>query len=416
MQVDPESMRKCARCSILPKDSTPFSRCSRCKSVAYCSKECQLAHWKTHKATCDEPAPVVPPAGPNEPVRGIVVACEGDRMQRSIFTPVQIPPSHDIYQLGSISPVSVLIGMPIIVWRHLRQSPFDIERSAALDNQIITYIMIEPDNGFAAPIWQENVGTVTVMRQDRKPLSPEAIETIWMYFDNLLEIFGDGIHPTRQMTPEARLLENVFADICIPYPDIIMQSTTLLLPTTNIMATSLEHSTTIPVTGADEPVQGVVVACDGERAHYGIFSPVQLPPSHEIHQQGIISPISALTGVPIAVWRHLEQSPSRIQPSPALDNQITTYLMIDPDSGFAPPPWQGNIGTVTVMRQDRKPLTPEAIETIWMFCDSLLDDFSGGLQPQQRMNPAGFEEFSQNYKESMIMNGRSDFESLTLPL
>jgi hypothetical protein len=27
-------------------------RCSRCKQVRYCGRECQLAHWKAHKADC----------------------------------------------------------------------------------------------------------------------------------------------------------------------------------------------------------------------------------------------------------------------------------------------------------------------------------------------------------------------------
>lgn len=29
--------------------------CSRCKSVRYCSKECQKAHWKEHKKVCKAP-------------------------------------------------------------------------------------------------------------------------------------------------------------------------------------------------------------------------------------------------------------------------------------------------------------------------------------------------------------------------
>merc|ERR1740115_587846 len=28
------------------------SRCGRCKSISYCSKECQHLHWKVHKAAC----------------------------------------------------------------------------------------------------------------------------------------------------------------------------------------------------------------------------------------------------------------------------------------------------------------------------------------------------------------------------
>ena len=38
---------KCANCG---KDAT--NRCSRCKSEWYCSKECQIKRWKTHKELC----------------------------------------------------------------------------------------------------------------------------------------------------------------------------------------------------------------------------------------------------------------------------------------------------------------------------------------------------------------------------
>eukprot|EP00455_Lapot_gusevi_P012713 TRINITY_DN16092_c0_g1_i5.p1 TRINITY_DN16092_c0_g1~~TRINITY_DN16092_c0_g1_i5.p1 ORF type:complete len:288 (+),score=24.26 TRINITY_DN16092_c0_g1_i5:51-914(+) len=39
---------KCARCGQLAAQ-----RCSRCRDAWYCSRECQVAAWKTHKPLCD---------------------------------------------------------------------------------------------------------------------------------------------------------------------------------------------------------------------------------------------------------------------------------------------------------------------------------------------------------------------------
>ena len=40
-------------CSKFQPDRNMFD-CGRCKLVKYCSKECQVAHWKKHKKTCLE--------------------------------------------------------------------------------------------------------------------------------------------------------------------------------------------------------------------------------------------------------------------------------------------------------------------------------------------------------------------------
>ena len=38
-------------CTVCGKDAD--KKCSRCKEVAYCSKECQAISWKTHKNDCN---------------------------------------------------------------------------------------------------------------------------------------------------------------------------------------------------------------------------------------------------------------------------------------------------------------------------------------------------------------------------
>lgn len=38
----------CAKCGT----TTPLSRCCRCRCVTYCSRECQVSHYKSHKKVC----------------------------------------------------------------------------------------------------------------------------------------------------------------------------------------------------------------------------------------------------------------------------------------------------------------------------------------------------------------------------
>ena len=41
-----------ARCANCDKDSGPLMLCGRCKAVAYCTRTCQVAHYKEHKVVC----------------------------------------------------------------------------------------------------------------------------------------------------------------------------------------------------------------------------------------------------------------------------------------------------------------------------------------------------------------------------
>eukprot|EP00919_Chromeraceae_sp_WS-2016_P078785 GHVR01186678.1.p1 GENE.GHVR01186678.1~~GHVR01186678.1.p1 ORF type:complete len:104 (+),score=11.21 GHVR01186678.1:170-481(+) len=78
--------------------------------------------------------------------------------------------------------------------------------------------------------------------------------------------------------------------------------------------------------------------------------------------------------------------------------------------------WQQCVGTVTVMRQDKKPLTPEAIETLWMYAGSILDLFGEGDDPKTEMTPWGLLQFCEEYREGRLENGHQRFEGMALPL
>jgi hypothetical protein len=68
------------------------------------------------------------------------------------------------------------------------------------------------------------------------------------------------------------------------------------------------------------------------------------------------------------------------------------------------------------MRKDGKPLTHESIETIWMYHDHLLDLFGDGATPRRMMTSDGFKKYCANYKEECLMNGRTAFANMPVPL
>ncbi|KFY47963.1 hypothetical protein V496_10368 [Pseudogymnoascus sp. VKM F-4515 (FW-2607)] len=53
-----ESARKCNYCSkARSTDGATLSRCGKCQTTLYCSRDCQTADWKIHKRVCAPPRP-----------------------------------------------------------------------------------------------------------------------------------------------------------------------------------------------------------------------------------------------------------------------------------------------------------------------------------------------------------------------
>jgi len=50
---DDFDIKNCRKCGMSPDEAEgTMKNCSRCKSVSYCSKECQVRDWKRHKKAC----------------------------------------------------------------------------------------------------------------------------------------------------------------------------------------------------------------------------------------------------------------------------------------------------------------------------------------------------------------------------
>lgn len=127
-----------------------------------------------------------------EKIKAVIVRCDGDKTGPK-WSATTISSAHPIFeqQHESEAPLPALLGIPLI-FRPLPKSNIDRTRASSLDNQIITYLNIELESGFAPPIWQSEVGTMLVARLDKKPLLEQHLEGIWMYCDHILDLFGDG--------------------------------------------------------------------------------------------------------------------------------------------------------------------------------------------------------------------------------
>ncbi|KAG4066531.1 hypothetical protein HA402_007167 [Bradysia odoriphaga] len=125
-------------------------------------------------------------------IKGVISMCNGDR-RYGMFLPIDVVLDHPIFTRGELAPVPTKIGLELLA---LQVPPFTKTlnpMSGELDNQPVTYIMIDTVSGFASPKWQQ-AGTTLFARKDKKPLTVNHIEALWMFNDDILGAFGDGAH------------------------------------------------------------------------------------------------------------------------------------------------------------------------------------------------------------------------------
>ncbi|KAL1865345.1 hypothetical protein Daus18300_007235 [Diaporthe australafricana] len=166
----------------------------------------------------------------------------------------------------------------------------------------------------------------------------------------------------------------------------------------------------------DERIKAVIVRCNGHNSPGGKWSAKYITGAHPIFEQQTEceAPLPAIPGIPLA-FRHLPSSQFNTSPS-GLDNQIITYLNIELESGFAPIAWQSEVGTVLVARLDKKPLLPQHLEGVWMYCDHILDLFGDGEGvPRKLYNRPAFEKWWASYVEEMLEIGRDDWKNVPTP-
>ncbi|KAJ5139008.1 uncharacterized protein N7515_003856 [Penicillium bovifimosum] len=122
-------------------------------------------------------------------IKAVMVRYKGD--PGPVWSQITIPSDHPVFR-NRVPPVPALLEFPIIIHR---VGTFDTGAFGCLDNQPITYLNIEPHNGFAPPEWQRGVGSCIVANKNKKDFTREQFEAIFMYCDRILDYFGESIPP-----------------------------------------------------------------------------------------------------------------------------------------------------------------------------------------------------------------------------
>ncbi|KAI0641801.1 hypothetical protein C8Q79DRAFT_918876 [Trametes meyenii] len=168
---------RCSKCGKNPPGG--LQNCSGCHGAtgAYCSKECQGAHWKVHKPVCRPLA--------EDKVWGIKILDNRFGPWPRQFKHVLLKTSHPIFTQGELCPVTAKCGFPLVIWSRTIHGG----TPAMGNNQPAVYLRIEPHDGFAPSHWQSHEpGTCIVVRQDRKLLTREAIEIVYNFHSHLLDL------------------------------------------------------------------------------------------------------------------------------------------------------------------------------------------------------------------------------------
>ncbi|OMP83424.1 hypothetical protein BK809_0004805 [Diplodia seriata] len=168
-------------------------------------------------------------------LKGVRINCVGDQelLKRPHFEAVEILSTDPIFSKHDTSDIAQLIGLPVFT-RRLLPNP---KWASDLDNAVFdphgdaTFLHLRCDPktsfdlctgtlgwgpwGWASQHWQSSVGSVVVVRQDMKPLSPLHVEALCRYCHH--EIRPLLAHSIGEYEPEEPMgKETLLSMVCRP--------------------------------------------------------------------------------------------------------------------------------------------------------------------------------------------------------
>lgn len=165
-------------------------------------------------------------------IRAVRINCLGDQKlcNRPAFESVEVLPTDPIFNNHDTSDIANRIGFPILTrrltpnpaWANNKDNTI-FNHGSPFNNQDATFLHLCCDSsasgtlgwGFAFLQWQNNVGSVLVLRQDMKPLHPLHVEALCNYCRyDIMPLFS---HSMGEYAPEEPMTKKaVLAMICRP--------------------------------------------------------------------------------------------------------------------------------------------------------------------------------------------------------
>ena len=135
---------------------------------------------------------------PVKMIQGVVIRCDGERYQhtaktgrKELYSSLAVPSDHPIWNTKVPVDATRIMGLPLLTYQLPKDPAWKLEDpTSCFDNQFATFLNLEldPDTdwewGWAKPEWQNNVGSILIVRKDREDLTPEQVQVLaeWLRF------------------------------------------------------------------------------------------------------------------------------------------------------------------------------------------------------------------------------------------
>ncbi|KAK6524747.1 hypothetical protein TWF281_011647 [Arthrobotrys megalospora] len=166
-------------------------------------------------------------------VKGIRINCKGDQQvcNRPKYEEVEVPLTDPIFSDHDTSGITERLGVPIFTRKYPKDPAWEKLRCGGIPHIVnqeatLLHLSCDPDEkfdleagflgfGWAPKKWQYGAGSVLVVRQDGKPLTPLHMEALCKYCrDHVHPIFG---HVVGEFVPDEPLSkEAALSMVCRP--------------------------------------------------------------------------------------------------------------------------------------------------------------------------------------------------------